>query len=138
MRTILITVLAAAALFIARSAILAAPPQVTQYPGQMTEARVWIQNRDRGDAVGVTLQDSASDLRPLRVHVVNAQSVPVFDGPLPTRMALQPWEYRVVPVPAAPAAMATLTDLGNQGWEVTGGFNAANGGAMLLLKRPRP
>jgi hypothetical protein len=33
--------------------------------------------------------------------------------------------------------MATLTNLGAQGWEVTGGFNAASGGAMLLLKRPR-
>jgi hypothetical protein len=138
MRTIVIFVLAAAALFIARSAILAAPQQTTQYPGQMTEARVWIQNRERGDAVGVTLQDAARDLPPLRVHVVNAQSVPVFDEPVRTRHVLQPWEYQVVPVPAAAQAMATLANLGAQGWEVTGGFTAANGGAMLLLKRPRP
>jgi hypothetical protein len=138
MRTIAITVLAVAALFVVRSAIVAAPQQTTQYPGQMTEARVWIQNRDKGDAVGVTLQDTARDLPPLRVHVVNAQSVPVFDEPLRTRHVLQPWEYQVVPVPAAANAMATLTNLGSQGWEVTGGFNAANGAAMLLLKRPRP
>src|SRR5438067_8368526 len=48
----LISVLAAAALVTSRSAILAAPDQTTRYPGQMTDARVWIQNHaDRGEAV---------------------------------------------------------------------------------------
>ena len=103
----------------------------------MTDARVWIQNREKGDAVGIKLQDAASDLAPLRVRVVNAQNTVVFDEPVRTRIAPQPWEYQIVPVPAAANAMATLSSLGGQGWEVTGGFTAANGAAMLLLKRPR-
>src|SRR5262245_41744077 len=138
MRTIAMTVIAAGVLIAARSAILAAPQQTTQYPGQMTEARVWIQNRAKGDAVAVTIQDAASDLAPLRVRVVNGQNSAVFDEPLRTRSAPQQWEYQVVPVPAATAALNTLLALGNAGWEVTGGFTGASGAAMLLLKRPRP
>ena len=137
MRTIVISVIAVTALVTFRSAMLAAPEQqTTQYPGQMTEARVWIQNRAKGEAVAVTLQDAASDLAPLSVRLVNPPNMANVE-PLRVRAVQQPWEYQVVPVPAATNAMATLTNLGNQGWEVTGGFTAANGGAMLLLKRPR-
>lgn len=137
MRTIVISVIAVTALVTFRSAMLAAPEQqTTPYPGQMTEARVWIQNRAKGEAVAVTLQDAASDLAPLSVRLVNPPNMTNVE-PLRVRAVQQPWEYQVVPVPAAANAMATLTNLGNQGWEVTGGFTAANGGAMLLLKRPR-
>jgi len=138
MRTIVITVIAAAALLTLRAAILAAPQQTTQYPGQMTDARVWVQNREKGDAIGVTLQDAARDLTALRVRVVNSQNAPGFDEPIRTRLVPQPWDYQIVPVPSAPNALNALTSLGGEGWEVTGGFNAANGQAMLLLKRPRP
>ena len=138
MRTVVISLIAAAVVIAFRSAMLAAPQQTTQYPGQMTEAHVWIQNRAKTDAVGVTLQDAANDVTPLRVRVVNAQNGVVFDEPVRTRLAPQPWEYSIVPVPAAANALNTLQGLGGQGWEVTGGFNAANGAAMLLLKRPRP
>jgi hypothetical protein len=137
MRTIVISVIAVTALVTYRSAMLAAPEsQNAQYPGQMTEARVYIQNRARGEAVAVTLQDVASDLAPLSVRLVNPPNVAAAE-PLRTRVVQQAWEYQIVPVPAAANAMATLTNLGAQGWEVTGGFTAANGGAMLLLKRPR-
>jgi hypothetical protein len=129
--------IAVAALVTCRSVMLAAPEQQTaQYPGQMTESRVYIQNRARGEAVAVTLQDVASDLAPLSVRLVNPPNLATAE-PLRVREVAKPWEYQVVPVPAAANAMATLTNLGAQGWEVTGGFNAANGGAMLLLKRPR-
>jgi hypothetical protein len=138
MRTIVITVIAAAALLTLRSAILAAPQQTTQYPGQMTEAHVWVQNREKGDAVGVTIQDASRDLTALRVRVVNSQNAPGFDEPIRVRAVPVPWDYQIVPVPAAANALNALTGLGSQGWEVTGGFTAANGTAMLLLKRPRP
>ena len=136
MRTIVMTVIAATVFVAFRSAMLAAPQQTTQYPGQMTDARVWIQNRARGEAVAVTIQDAASDLAPLSVRLVNPPNLATAE-PLRVREVAKPWEYQVVPVPAAANAMATLTNLGAQGWEVTGGFNAASGAAMLLLKRPR-
>jgi hypothetical protein len=136
MRTIVITMIAATVFVAFRSAMLAAPQQTTQYPGQMTEARVWIQNRARDEAVSVSIQDAASDLAPLSVRLVNPPNMASAE-PLRVRAAQQAWEYRVVPVPAAPTAMATLANLGAEGWEVTGGFNAASGAAMLLLKRPR-
>src|SRR5215475_811058 len=137
MRTTVISILAVAALVTYRSAMLAAPEQQTaQYPGQMTEARVWIQNRAKGEAVAVTIQDAASDLAPLSVRLVNPPNMAMAE-PLRIRAVQQPWEYQIVPVPAAANALTTLGNLGAQGWEVTGGFNAANGAAMLLLKRPR-
>jgi len=137
MRTIVISVIAVTALITCGSAMLAAPEQQTsQYPGQMTDARVVIQNRSKGEAIAVAIQDVASDLPPLSVRLVNPPNLATAE-PLRVREVAKPWEYQVVPVPAAAAAMNTLTNLGAQGWEVTGGFNAANGGAMLLLKRPR-
>jgi hypothetical protein len=138
MRTIVITMVAVGALIAFRSAMLAAPQQTTQYPGQMTAAHVWVQNRDKADAVGVTIQDASRDLPALRVRVVNSQNTPGFDEPVRTRATPVPWDYQIVPVPAAANALNALTGLGSQGWEVTGGFTAANGAAMLLLKRPRP
>ena len=46
-----------------------------------------------------------------------------------------PWDYQIVPVPAAANALNALTGLGSAGLEVTGGFTAANGTAMLLPQR---
>jgi hypothetical protein len=137
MQKIVISAIAATALITCGSAMLAAPPQQgTQYPGQMTESRVVIQNRSKSEAIAVAIQDVASDLAPLSVRLVNPPNLATAE-PLRVREVAKPWEYQVVPVPAAANAMTTLTNLGAQGWEVTGGFNAANGAAMLLLKRPR-
>src|SRR3954467_11460218 len=136
MRTMVISAMAVTVFVTYRSAMLAAPAQqTTQFPGQMTQAHVVIQNRSKADAVAVAIQDVASDLAPLNVRLVNPPNL-AATAELRTRAVQQPWEYHVVPVPAAANAMATLTNLGNQGWEVTGGFTAAGGGAMLLLKRP--
>jgi len=101
MRMLLISVLAATALVTYRSAMLAAPQQTTAYPGQMTEARVWVQNRpDHGEAIPVRLESASRELPPLRVHVVNAQNTPVFDDPIRVRLVPQTWEYQSVVVPA--------------------------------------
>ena len=48
-------------LMTAGGAMLAAPGQTTQRPGEMTEARVWVQNRAKDAAVAVTVQDVAPD-----------------------------------------------------------------------------
>ena len=61
MRATLACGLSLCGLMTAGGAMLAAPGQYTQRPGEMTEARVWIQNRARADAVAVTVQDVAPD-----------------------------------------------------------------------------
>jgi len=75
MRTFVISVLAATALVTYRSAMVAAPQQTTAYPGQMTEARVWIQNRpDHGEAIPVRLESASRELSPLRVFSLSTRS----------------------------------------------------------------
>src|SRR2546428_1557124 len=140
MRTLVISVLAATALVTYRSAIVAAPQQTTVYPGQMTEARVWIQNRpDRGEAIPVRLESASRELSPLRVHVVNAQNAPVFDEPIRARLLPRTWEYQSVAVPANQDVARRLNELGPAAWETTGvAFVAADGVKTILLKRPRP
>jgi hypothetical protein len=71
MRTHTVVRASALVLLVGGPSILAAPGQTAQ-PGQMTQARVLIQNRGRGEAVPVSLQDTALDT-PLRVRVVNMQ-----------------------------------------------------------------
>src|SRR5262249_11777284 len=55
---------------VAGSAMLAAPGEQTPRPGQMTEARVWVQNRGAAEALPVELAGSTL-AQPLRGRVVN-------------------------------------------------------------------
>lgn len=139
MRTFVISVLAATALVTYRSAMVAAPQQTTAYPGQMTEARVWIQNRpDHGEAIPVRLESASRELSPLRVHVVNAQNTPVFDEPIRARLMPQIWEYQTVIVTANQDVTRRLNEFGPAGWETTGiAFVAADGARTIVMKRPR-
>jgi hypothetical protein len=140
MRPILMTVVAATAVVCGRAAMVAAPGQ-TQRPGEMTKALVWVENREAKEAIPITIQDASRDLAPLRVRVINAQSAPGVDEPVPVRArrVQQPWEYRTVVFPGTfPVAATPLNDLGVQGWETTGiSFVAADGATTVLLKRPR-
>src|SRR3954468_22333715 len=87
----LIAAVAVPMLFAALPAVTAAP-QTTSYPGQMTEARVWVQNRGRSDAVAVDLRDVNLD-HALRVHIANGEGTDPGGVPLQTRAARQTWEY---------------------------------------------
>src|SRR5689334_12533078 len=80
------------------SAMLAAPgQQTTLRPGQMTEARVWVQNRAQSEAVPISIQDAAANLAPLRVRIVNAQGpAPAGDEPVRVVLSRQRWSYRTV------------------------------------------
>ena len=140
MRTIVISVIAAIALVTCRSAMLAAPQQTTLYPGQMTDARVWIQNRpERGEAIPVMLESASRNLPPLRVHVVNSQNALVFDEPIRARLVPQTWDYQSVVVAASQDVARRVNELGIAGWETTGvAFVAADGARTILMKRPRP
>ena len=68
--------LLAAALVAAGTTMRAAPDQ-TARPGDMTEARLWIQNRTRADAIAVNLR--AADIEtPLRVAGSEHRFEPAF------------------------------------------------------------
>ena len=74
MRATLACGLSLCGLITAGGAMLAAPGQTTQRPGEMTEARVWVQNRAREEAVAVTVQDVAPDAT-MRVQLIGTPSV---------------------------------------------------------------
>jgi hypothetical protein len=123
-------------LVVASTSILAAPQQTTVYPGQMTQARVFIENRGRTEAVPISLQESTLDA-PLRVRVVNLPDPKVSDEAIHARMVAQPWDYRTVLVKNGQDPVAALTALGAASWEATGVTFAQPDGVTLLLKRPR-
>jgi hypothetical protein len=120
-------------LVVGGTAILAAPGQTSQ-PGQMTQARVWIQNRGRGEAVPISLQEATLDT-PLRVRVINAQSSPSIDEAIHARFVQQTWDYHTVTLKDDQDPVPALSGPGLAGWETTGIAFVRPGGVMLL-KRP--
>jgi len=138
MRTIALSVLAAIALVTYRSALVAAPDQTTQYPGQMTEGRVWIQNRpERGEAIPMMIESTARDLPPLRVQVVNGEPQYVSSNPVLVRPAPRRWEYKTIYVGENLDPAAALNKEGAAGWETAGVTWRSTNLTAWLLKRPR-
>ena len=121
-------------LIVAGTSILAAPEQTAQ-PGQMTQARVLIQNRGRGEAVPISLQESTLDT-PLRVRVVNMQDPKVSDEAIHARLVQQSWDYHTIVVKDGQDPVAALIGPGVAGWEATGVAFVKPDGVTLLLKRP--
>jgi hypothetical protein len=137
----LISVGVACAIVLISSGMLAAPAQIqhqtTQQPGQMTQARVWIENRSGSEAVPVDLRDVNLD-HPLRVQIVNGELQYALTHPLPVRPVRPAWEYQTITFAPGAADMAPrLNPLGADGWETTGITSATAQGTTLLLKRPR-
>jgi hypothetical protein len=136
MRTIAMSLLAAA--LVAAGTTMRAAPDQTARPGDMTEARLWIQNRTRADAIAVNLR--AADIEtPLRVLVSNAESNPhsvKVAGPVRVQAQRQEWEYETVVI-VPDSSLQPLKTLGAAGWETTGINWLSPQGTMLLLKRPR-
>ena len=122
-------------LVVGGAAILAAPGQ-TQQPGQMTQARVWIQNRGRSEAVPVELREVNLET-PMRVQVINGESGYATPGPVQVREMRRVWDYETVTVAATDDMAAALNQRGASGWETTGIVFANADGTTLLLKRPR-
>ena len=118
---------------IAGISILAAPEQTAQ-PGQMTQARVWIQNRGRGEAVPISLQESTLDT-PLRVRIVNGQSSQAGEA-IPARLVQQAWDYHTISLKEGQDPVSALIGPGMAGWGTTGIAFAKPDGVTLLLKRP--
>ena len=125
------------ALIVAGTSILAAPSQTAQ-PGQMTQARVWVQNRGRSEAVPVDVREVNLDA-PLRVQVTNGEQQYAASNPVQVREVRHLWDYETVLIPAdAPGSMVSLLNgRGANGWETTGIASVNADGMTLLLKRPR-
>ena len=128
----------ALALVVAGTSILAAPSQ-TATPGQMTQARVWVQNRGRSEALPVDVREVNLDA-PLRVHGTNADPQYAATSPVQVHEVRRVWEYETIAIPAdAQANIASLLNTrGANGWETTGISSVNTEGAMvMLLKRQR-
>jgi len=98
--------------------------QATRTPGEMTEARVWVENKAPFETIPVSVERFASTPS---VHLSGVDAAVV----LPARAARQQWEYRAVPYDAG-----ALAGAGNDGWEAVG-VVGSNGTPSVLLKRPR-
>jgi hypothetical protein len=128
----------ALALVVAGTSILAAPSQ-TATPGQMTQARVWVQNRGRSEALPVDVREVNLDA-PLRVHVTNGDPQYAATNPVQVHEVRRVWDYETIVIPAdAQANMASLLNSrGANGWETTGLATVNTEGATtMLLKRQR-
>jgi hypothetical protein len=123
-------------LIVAGTSILAAPSQTAQ-PGQMTQARVWVQNRGRNEAIPVELRDVSLDA-PLKVQIINAEPQYTQTNPVQVRESRRLWDYESIAVKPTEDMAATLTRRGAIGWETTGIWSvSADGTTTVLLKRSR-
>ena len=110
--------------------MLAAPGQDrTDRPGQSTQARVFVENRARSEAVPVILQEVTTPM-PVSVQVTGTPTVQA-------RLVRQPWEYRTVNIPLGQDVTSVLSVVGAEGWEITGVQVPGPSGDLLVLKRPR-
>ena len=121
-------------LLVITGAAIAAPEQTAQ-PGQMTQARVWIENRSSSEAIPIDLR-AVNVEHPIRVEVANGE--PGFNSnPVNVRLARQVWEYKTIVVDSGADAVRALSSEGLAGWETTGVSFASQDRTMLLLKRLR-
>ena len=121
-------------LIVAGTSILAAPSQTAQ-PGQMTQARVWVQNRGRAEAVSVDLREANLD-SPLKVQIMNADPQYPRTSAVNARLVQQSWDYHTIMLKDGQDPLAALIGPGAAGWETTGITFVKPDGVTLLLKRP--
>lgn len=125
----------ALAAFAAGSAPLAAPDQ--SYPGQPTQARVWVQNRGAAEAIPVAVHSTPGDA-PVRVQIAGTPSVAIASpSTLDVRRVRQTWEYQRLVTTADEDMTAELNRLGAAGWEVALQATTSRGALVVILKRPR-
>jgi len=105
----------------------------TAQPGQMTQARVWVENHGRSEAVPVDIRDINLE-KPMRVHVLNGEG---GADVLPVRPVRQYWDYELAVVPAGRDLAAVLNARGAAGWEAVGTTRVTAESTTILLKRPR-
>ena len=104
--------------------------QAPSRPGEMTQARVWVQNRGSSESVPVVVEHTTETTR------VNLAGVEP-SVTLRTRTVVQGWQYRAVVLPANDMAAAGLVKVGNDGWEAVAVLQSNPSGATILFKRPQ-
>ena len=131
-------VLGGGATALAAAVMLAAPGgQGQDRPGQVGQARVFVENHGRSDAVPVVLQDVMTPT-PIGVQVIGTSTVAIAPGSaVQARLARQQWEYRTVTLQSGQDPAAALSGPGADGWEATGVLLTAPTGNVVVLKRPR-
>jgi hypothetical protein len=116
-------------------AAMVAAPEQTARPGQMTEARVWVENRNASEAIPIDVR-AVNVERPIRVEVTNGE--PGFSAnPVNVRLARQVWEYKSIVVDSGVESIRALSGEGLAGWETTGISFVGQGKTTVLLKRLR-
>ncbi len=137
MRTALV-VAALGIVIIAGGEMLASPARASQdRPGQIGQARVFVENTGTDQAVPVAIQGAAMST-PLGVQVVGTPTVSVAPTTiLQARVIRQPWEYRIVRIAARQDIVGALSAAGADGWEATGIQSADSAATIVVLKRPR-
>ena len=134
MRTIMIVAVLA---FVSGPFAMIAAPEQTLTPGQMTQAKVWVQNRGAGEAVPVDLRET-NLAAPLRVQVVNGDpGYGAGTNPVQVRVLRPSWEYQMLTVKANQDLAVALSGQGAAGWETSGIVLSDTDGMRLLLKRQR-
>ena len=107
-------------------------------PGEPTQARVWVENRQMDERIPVSVREIGQEVV-LRTQVASIPPVTLAAGTVvPARFTPQVWEYRAVLVPTGGDPAAALRAAGAEGWEATGAILPAVGGSNVLLKRPGP
>ena len=130
MKTQIATGSVCAAMLFAGSAMIAAPQK---YPGQPTDARVWIENRTKTEAIAVSVQDVTPDAH-MNVRVQSLPPVQISGG---VERKRQQWEYRTIVVRPGQDIAAELNRAGADNWEVAGSHPQNESGMLFVLKRPR-
>jgi len=107
-------------------------------PGQIGQARVFVENHGRSDAVPVVLQDVMTPT-PIGVQVIGTPTVAIAPASaVQARLARQQWEYRALTLQPGQDPAAALSGPGADGWEATSiQLPAASGSSVIVLKRPR-
>jgi hypothetical protein len=121
-------------LVMAGGTMLAPPARAGQdRPGQIGQARVFVENTGKNQAVPVALQDAA-----INVQVVGTPTVAFAPtAVVQARVVRQAWEYRTVRIQAGQDAAVALSPAGADGWEAMGIQPADAAGMIVVLKRPR-
>jgi hypothetical protein len=129
---------AALGVLVTAGGMMLAPVRAGQdRPGQIGQARVFIENTGKNQAVPVALQEAAI-ATPLNVQVVGTPTVAFAPSAVvQARVVRQAWEYRTVRIPAGQDAAAALSAAGADGWEAVGVQSADAAGMLVVLKRPR-
>src|SRR5438552_94897 len=101
-----------AGMLMSGASVMVAAPEQTLTPGQMTQAKVWVQNRGANEAVPIDLRES-NLASPLHVEIMNGG--PGRSNPVPVRAIPESWQYRSVLVKADQEPASALAQAGASG-----------------------